>query len=85
METKTDTKTLNYKSAIKKKLDAELQNALEDEMKKASEELMEEQKKAIKEILQEHRASIRQVVDEEKKAIWERAEALRESILKVGL
>jgi len=85
MEVRTEPKVIDYRDAIKKMLDSELQNALEAEMRKAAQELMDEQRKAIKQILEEHRAAIRQVVEEEKKAIWEKAEALRQSILKLGL
>ncbi len=46
---------------------------------------MKRLKKATKELLDEQRLVIRKVVEEEKKTIWERAEALREAIVKFGL
>ena len=77
--------TDEYRESIKKLIDTEVRNALDEEMRKAVQELMEEQRKAVRQIVEEHKAAIRQVVDEEKKAIWEKAEALRKSMLKLGL
>ncbi len=77
--------TDEYRETIRKLIDGEVKNALDEEMRKASQELIEEQRKAVREIVEEHRSAIRQVVEEEKKAIWERAEALRKSILNLGL
>jgi dsDNA-binding SOS-regulon protein len=74
-----------YRENIRKLMHDELRNALDEEIHKASQELLEEQRKAIRLILEEHKAAIRQVVDEEKKSIWEKAELLRQSILKFGL
>jgi soluble cytochrome b562 len=74
-----------YRENIRKVMFDELRNALDEEIQKAAQELMEEQKKAIRQILEEHKAAIRQVVDEEKKSIWEKAELLRQSILRFGL
>jgi uncharacterized membrane protein len=74
-----------YRESIRKVMYDELRGALNEELQKAAQELMEEQKKAIRQILEEHKAAIRQVVDEEKKSIWEKAELLRQSILKMGL
>jgi hypothetical protein len=74
-----------YRENIRKVMYDELRNALDEEIQKAAQELMEEQRKAIRQILEEHKAAIRQVVDEEKKTIWEKAELLRQSILKFGL
>ena len=74
-----------YRESVRKLIDAEVKGALEQEVKKAVQELREEQKKAIAQILDEHKTAIRQIVEEEKKAIWKKADTLRESILKVGL
>jgi uncharacterized membrane protein len=74
-----------YRESIRKLINDEIKSALEEEMKKAAQELMEEQRKAVRQILDEHKTAIRQIVEEEKKEIWEKAEALRKSILKVGL
>ena len=63
-----------YRESIKKLIDTAVKDALDEEMHKATQELLEEQ-----------RATLRQIVDEEKKAIWERAEELKESVLKLGL
>jgi uncharacterized membrane protein len=74
-----------YRENIRALMHNEIQNALDEELQRASQELREEQRKAIKQILEENKAAIRQIVDEEKKTIWEKAELLRRSILKVGL
>jgi hypothetical protein len=74
-----------YRDSIRKLINDEIKSTLEEEMKKAAQELMEEQRKAVRQIMDEHRSAIRQIVEEEKKEIWEKAEALRRSILKVGL
>ncbi len=75
----------DYRESIRKLIDAEVRNALDDEMRKAAQELMEEQKKAVRQLIEEQKSAIRQVVEEEKKAIWEKAESLRKSMLKLGL
>ena len=74
-----------YRDSIKKLIDAAIKTSLDEELRKASQELMDEQRKAIKEILEEQKATLRQIVDEERKAIWDRAEELRRSIIKLGL
>jgi len=74
-----------YRENIRRLISSELQLALEEEIQKASQELRDEQRKAIKQILDEHKAAIRQVVEEEKETIWEKAELLRRSILKMNL
>ncbi len=75
----------DYRESIKKLIETSIKSALDDEMRKAAQELMEEQKKAVKQILEEQKTILRQVVEEEKKAIWTRAEELRKSIIKLGL
>lgn len=74
-----------YREYLKKLIETEVKNALEEETRNATRELIEEQRKAVKQIVEEHKLIIREVVEEEKKAIWARAEALKQSILKVGL
>jgi hypothetical protein len=74
-----------YRENIRRLMLEELRKALDEEIQKGAQELMEEQRKAIRQILEEHKAAIHQVVDEEKKSIWEKAELLRQSILKFGL
>jgi hypothetical protein len=80
-----ETDVNNIRENIRKLMHDALQKAIEEELQKASQELQEEQRKAIGQILEEHKTAIKQVVDEEKKAIWEKAELLRQSILKFGL
>jgi hypothetical protein len=74
-----------YRENIRRLMLDEVRKIVDEEMQKASQELLEEQRKAIRYILDEHKAAIRQVVEEEKKSIWEKAEMLRQSILKMGL
>ena len=74
-----------YRESVRKLIDAEVKNALDEELRKATQELIEEQKRAITQIVEEHKSAIRQVVEEEKEEIWAKAEALRKSILKLGL
>ena len=74
-----------YRDAVKKTIEAEVKNTLDEELRKAAEELLEEQRKAIRQMVEEHRIAIRQAVEEEKKAIWTRVEELRKSILKLGI
>lgn len=74
-----------YRESIRRLMLDEVRKIVDEEIQKASQELIEEQRKAIRYILDEHKAAIRQVVEEEKKSIWEKAEMLRQSILKMGL
>jgi len=73
-----------YREAVKKLINAEVKNVLDDEIKKAAQELIDEQKKAVRQVLDEHKAVIQQIMEEERKSIWEKAESLRKSILKSG-
>jgi ClpP class serine protease len=83
--TKKDNRTDEYREAVRKLISDEVKAALDEEVKKAAQELAEERRKAVKAILEEHKLIISQVVEEEKKNIWKKAEALRQSILRVGL
>ena len=74
-----------HREAVKKLIQTEVGNIIDEEIRKAARELLEEQKKAIRQVVEEHRLAIRQAVEEEKKAIWARVEELRRSILKLGL
>ena len=74
-----------YREAIRKQLNDEVKKIYDLEMQKAAQELIEEHKKAIRQIVEEYRSAIRQIVEEEKKEIWERAESLKNSMLKLGL
>ena len=74
-----------YRDMVKKLIETEVKNTLDEEMRKAAQELLEEQRKAIRQVVEEHRMAIREAVEEEKKAIWTRVEELRKSIMKLGL
>lgn len=75
----------DYRKGVMNLIEVEVRNVIDEEMKKAAQELVEEQRKAIQQIVEEHRMAIREVLEEEKKAIWSRVEELRKSILKLGL
>ena len=74
-----------YRETVRKVIETEVRNLIDEEMRKAAQELLDEQKKAIRQLVEEHRLAIREVVEDEKKAIWARLEELRKSILKLGL
>jgi len=77
--------TNDYREAVKRLIQTEVGNIIDEEIRKAARELVEEQRKAIREAVEEHKLVIRQVVEEEKKAIWSRLEELRRSIIKLGM
>ena len=92
MDTKLSSKTREdspsvdeYREAVKRLIQTEVANIIDEEMRKAARELVEEQRKAIREAVEEHKEVIRQVLEEEKKAIWARLDELRRSIVKLGL
>lgn len=74
-----------YREAVKKLIETEVKDAIDEELRKAAQELLEEQRKAIRQMVEEHRLAIKEAVEEEKKAIWTRVEELRRSILKLGI
>ncbi len=83
---RTDVKDVReYRDAVKKLIETEVKNTIDEEMKKAAQELLDEQRKAIRQIVEEHKLAIREAVEEEKKSIWARAEEMRKSLLKLGL
>jgi len=71
----------DYKQAIRSLIEAEVKHAMDEEIKKAKQELITEQRKAIIQIVEENRSIIRELVGEEKTAIWEKAAELRKSLL----
>ena len=82
---KMGTNVNEYREAVKKLIETEVRNTIEEEMRKAAQELLDEQRKAIKQMVEEHKVAIREAVEDEKKAIWTRVEELKKSILKLGL
>ena len=74
-----------YRDMVRKLIESEVRNTIDEEMRKAAQELLDEQRKAIRHMVEEHRTAIRQAVEEEKKAIWTRVEELKRSMLKLGL
>lgn len=82
----TETSATNeYRESVKRLIETEVGNIIDEEIRKAARELIEEQRKAIREAVEEHKLVIRQVVEEEKKAIWARLEELRRSIIRLGM
>lgn len=73
------------RNAVKKLIETEIRSVVDEELRKAAEELIEEQRRAIRQMVEEQKRVIRDVVEEEKKAIWVRVEELRQSIAKIGL
>ena len=55
-----------YRDSIKKLIDAAIKTSLDEEIRKASQELMDEQRKAVKQILEEQKATLRQIVGRRK-------------------
>ena len=85
MQTRDVGSASEYRESVKRLIETEVGNIIDEEIRKAARELMEEQRKAIREAVEEHKLVIRQVVEEEKKAIWGRLEELRRSILRLGM
>ncbi len=65
----SESSVAEYREAVKKLIEKEIQDVIDEETRKAAQELLEEQRKAIRQMLDEHRAAIREAVEEEKKAI----------------
>jgi len=77
--------TTEYREAVKRLIETEVGNIIDEEIRKAARELIEEQRKAIREAVEQHKLVIRQVVEEEKRVIWARVEELRKSIVRLGI
>jgi CHASE3 domain sensor protein len=45
----------DYRDAVRKVIEQEMKTAIDEEMRKAAEELLEERRKAIKQVLEEQR------------------------------
>ena len=73
------------REAVRKLIQTEVRNAIDEEMRMAAQELLDEQRRAIRQMVEEHRLVIRQAVEEEKKAIRTRVDELKKSIVKLGL
>ena len=82
---KTGKNMNEYRETVRKVIETEVRNLIDEEMRKAAQELLDEQKKAIRQIVEEQKVAIREVVEEEKKAIKSRLDELRKSVLKLGL
>ena len=74
-----------YREAVRKLIETEVRNTIDEEMRKAAQELLDEQRKAIRQMVEEYKVAIREAVEDEKKVIWTRVEKLKKSILKLGI
>lgn len=72
-----------YREEVRRLIETEVKLLVEEEIRKACQEILDEQKKAIHQLVEENRAVIRLVVEEEKKSIWSRLEELRRRTLNV--
>ena len=75
----------DYREAIRKLIEDDIRNDVEEEMRKAADELLAARRQAIKQVLEEQGKVVREVVEEEKKAVWARLEDLRDSISNYSL
>lgn len=74
-----------YRDNIRRIIDNEVRKTIDLEIQQAAQELIEEHKKATRQIIEEYRSIIQEIVQEEKEAIWNKADQLKRSILKLGL
>ena len=81
---RTRSATEEYRASVKNLIETEVGNIIDEEIKKAAQELIDEQRRAIREAVNEHKAIVREVVEEEKRSIHERIDELRESIIRLG-
>jgi hypothetical protein len=75
----------DYRASMKRLIQKEVGDILDEELRNASREIIEAQRNAIRETLQEHRMVISAVVEEEKRTIRARVDELKRSIIKLGM
>ena len=63
--------TEDYRASVKIMIESAAAGIIDDEIKKAAQELIEEQRRAIREAVEEHKAIVREVVEEEKRSVHE--------------
>ena len=61
-----------YRASIKKALHSAVGDALDDETRRATKEIIEQRENAIQQIAEEQRLLIKKIVEDEKKVIWEK-------------
>ena len=71
----------DHRQALRSLIEAETKYAMDEEIKKAKQELITEQRKAITELVEESKSIIRELVGEEKTAIYIQVIELRKSLL----
>jgi len=77
--------TDEYRVSLKKQMEKEVEVILDEEIRKAAQELIQEQWRAIRETAEEHKQIIREVVAEEKLAFQARVEEFKRSIATLGM
>ncbi len=80
----TSSLKMDYQDGLWRLLETELADILNEEIKKAAQELLEEQKKMIRQLVAENKTIIRQIIEEEKQAAWSNPVELRKSILTIS-
>jgi len=75
----------DQREAVRRLVQGEITIALDEELKRATQELLEEQKAANRQRVEEQKRVIKEVVDDERKEIWVRLEEIRQAISKIGL
>ncbi len=73
-----------YRASVKRLIQTEVGNIIDEEIRNAARELVEEQRTAIREAVEEHKLIIRQVVEEERQALRSRVEDIRRAIVRLG-
>jgi len=71
----------NYKQDLKRLFDTEVQNTLDEEIKKARQDLLTEYQKVITQTVEEYKSLLKEMVEEEKKAIPDKVAELMKSLL----
>ena len=75
----------DYRASVRRIIQSEVSNLVDEEIRNAAKELVEEQRRAIREAVEEHRRVIREVVEEEKVAVRARVDEIRKSIARLYL
>ena len=70
----------DYREAIRKLIEDYIRDDVEEEMRKAEDELLAARRQAIKQVLEEQRQAIKHVVEEQRQVVWAGLEDLRDSI-----
>jgi hypothetical protein len=75
----------DYQEAMRKLIEDDIRNDVEEEMRKAADELLAARRQAIREVLEEQRQAIKQVIEEQRQVVWAGLEDLRDTISNYSL